>query len=211
MIINKNVIEILRQEGFHPDELLTQYYILYKLYHKEYDDLACLDDSLNSKRMIIQYYSLMGKGFLTENEDKSKFILTDIGASLVEKISEFIKEDKQEQPSSDNDFDTWFDSWMELWPSGVKTGGKLVKSDKKTCYTKMKKFLKDNKYSLDTILNVTQNYISEFEKNNYNFMKSATYFIDKKGEGSELAARCQDYSEDSKVEEYETFNQGGLI
>lgn len=89
----------------------------------------------------------------------------------------------------------WIKEWLELFPVGVKTGGKLVRSDSSGCDSKMNKFIKLHPAYSDKelILNVTREYIAEFEDNDYMYMKAATYFIDKKGEGSELAARCEEY------------------
>lgn len=88
----------------------------------------------------------------------------------------------------------WIDEWLNIFPKGVKTGGKLVRSDAKICKSKMESFIKNypqfNDKSL--ILNVTERYVKEFEQNDYMYMKAASYFIDKKGEGSELAARCEE-------------------
>lgn len=90
---------------------------------------------------------------------------------------------------------TWIDEWVELFPAGVRTGGKLVKSDRKGCENKMNKFMKSYPAyrDKDLIFNVTREYVAEFAENDYMFMKSAIYFIDKLHEGSELAGRCEEY------------------
>lgn len=88
----------------------------------------------------------------------------------------------------------WVDEWLNIFPKGVRTGGKLVRSDAKTCKSKMLTFLKNYPQfnDKDLIFNVTKRYVQEFAENDYMYMKAASYFIDKKGEGSELAARCEE-------------------
>jgi hypothetical protein len=90
----------------------------------------------------------------------------------------------------------WIDEWLELFPKGVKSGGKLLRSDRVGCLKKMQKFLQDNKkYSKDIIMNATKNYIEERREEDFNYTKCATYFINKEGQGSELAARCENLEE----------------
>ena len=104
----------------------------------------------------------------------------------------------------------WIDEWLELFPSGVKSGGKLIRSDKAACLKKMEAFVKINKYSKDLIMSATKDYLDDKERDNYMYTKCATYLIDKKGEGSELAALCEQYKP-RKKEAIPYFNNNGLI
>jgi hypothetical protein len=211
--LNREVIEILKKEGFHSDTLLTQYFILHSLYNGDTLSLNMLDDNMSSKRMILQYYDLLRRGFVEEGADRKSFSLTKEGADFIGKIQEFFEEPAIQTTVSELPLEDWFDEWMELWPKGVKTGGKLIRSDKKDCLDKMKKFIKKYNHSSETIISVTKEYLDEFSRQNYQYIKSATYFIDKRGEGSELAARCQEYKEGSSEEQIsiENYNSGGLI
>lgn len=100
----------------------------------------------------------------------------------------------------------WIDNWLNLFPKGIKSGGKLVRSDRAGCIKKMQKFLKENKYPPSLILEATEEYIREFEQRNFMYMLCATYFIDRQGVGSELAARCADMINTDKTEIVEQEN-----
>lgn len=96
----------------------------------------------------------------------------------------------------------WLDAWVELFPKGVKSGGKLLRSDRKICLEKMKKFLKDYDFPKEVIMGATKDYLSERAEEDYMYTKCATYLIDKKGEGSELAALCSNYEPNKKSKYY---------
>lgn len=191
--INREVIEILKQEGFYPDTLLTQYFILTSLFKGDTLTLNLLDDSFSSKRFILQYYELVRKELLKESADRSEFILTDKGRLFVEKLSEFLEDKKTEE------FDNWFERWYNLFPKGIKSGGKLLRSDKAGCAKKMEKFIKDHNFSPSLILRATEDYLNERAAENYKFCKTATYLIDKRGEGSELAALCENFDDKKEI------------
>lgn len=199
--ITKELVEHLNQEGFYSDTMLTQYFLLLSLYNKDSSIVEMLDDSFKAKRLAHQYYELLKKE-LVEKID-SEFTLTQKGKSLVEKFTGV------PTVQTKISFAEWFNRWMDLWPKGVKTGGKLVRSDKEDCLKKMKAFIAKYKYPHKVIMTVTRQYIEDFEKQDYQFIKSATYFIDKRGEGSELAARCQDYKD--KPEEPKTVYTTDLV
>ncbi|GEM_PF-2998307 len=203
--VNEKLIKALKEEGFSSDLMLTQYFILRCLYFNHRSLLFLVDDSDKSKRLIIQYYELMRKGLVVESEDSNKFafVLTDKGKKLVENIECL---NKPKATSADE----WIDQWLDLFPKGVKSGGKLLRSDKKSCLTKMNKFLKEYSFSQDEIMDATKAYLDEREKDDWKYCKCATYFISKLGEGSSLAEWCETTKDEPK-EEFTFINNGGLI
>lgn len=93
----------------------------------------------------------------------------------------------------------FIESYINLFPKGVRTGGKLVRSDKKGTEKKMKSFLKDYKYSQEDILKATELYVSKFKtKGDYTGMCSAVYLINKQDRGSVLAEECENYLENKE-------------
>jgi len=89
-------------------------------------------------------------------------------------------------------------SWIQLFPKGIKTGGYPVKSSfNDALVNKMLNFLESYDYTEEEIIYATKKYISEKEKEGYQAMKLAKYFIEKQGEGSMLADYCQ-YVQDNK-------------
>jgi hypothetical protein len=91
-------------------------------------------------------------------------------------------------------FEDFVDNWLGLWPEGVISGGKYLKSSKKDIAAKLKKFIKDYpEFTTDTIFNATGEYLAAKETQDWAYTRCATYFIHKKGEGSDLAACCSAY------------------
>ena len=88
------------------------------------------------------------------------------------------------------DVEQWIDEWLNIFPVGVKSGSKLVRSDKNMCLKKMVDVVMSSPYYKETILEATKQYVESFRKDNYMYMKCATYFISKDREGSELIAMC---------------------
>lgn len=123
-----------------------------------------------------------------ESEPLSGFVLTDRGKELVEKIEQIWEdnETKEEIPIQE---------WLSIFPKGVKTGGKLIRSDPKGCLAKMKTFIKKYKYSWNEIMRATESYLEDRAKEDYQYTRAAIYFIEKAGQGSTLAEWCEKIKE----------------
>lgn len=102
------------------------------------------------------------------------------------------------------DVKDWIDHWVNLFPIGVKSGGKLVRSDRRMCFKKMSLFVTLYDYDLDTIFKATESYLEDRAEDDFAYTKCAVYFIDKKDEGSSLAEWCEkvlhDQTEISEVD-----------
>lgn len=208
--INKKIIERLREEEFYPDTLASVYFIMVALHNGQFDLLDSLDDYNRSRRAIVLYYDLADKGFWQEDpESVLHFKETEKGRLFVQDLLA-LAEDK----AYSEDVKDWIDEWLDLFPKGVRSGGKLIRSDKKTCLSKMEKFIKEYKYSKDVILNATLMYLSEREREDYQYTKCATYFISKQHEGSELASWCDQVQEAVNKNQsiiLSHYSDGGLI
>jgi hypothetical protein len=91
----------------------------------------------------------------------------------------------------DENVENWITDWYELWPTGIKSGGYYLKTDKKGSLRKMKNFLVNNpEYTRDLIMKATQNYLLEQSIKGYSYTKLAPYFIIKDGI-SVLAGECE--------------------
>lgn len=90
----------------------------------------------------------------------------------------------------------WIDEWLGIFPKGVKTSGKPVRSDREGCLKKMENFVRKYPYSKDLIMKVTKKYIED-KLNSNSYIKCATYFIHHKEDGSDLAALCENYEENT--------------
>lgn len=123
-------------------------------------------------------------GFLKKeeviDEAEIKYNLTGKGLNIFEKT---------------NDFTTFVEEYRALFPKGVKSGNETpIRGDKNGVIKKMTWFLMNYpEYSRETILGATKQYIQKMERNGYQYMTQADYFIQKTG-GSKLAALCEEYS-----------------
>lgn len=86
----------------------------------------------------------------------------------------------------------WIDYWLELWPENIRNnGGKTLKSDRNQTLTRMLKFIKNTKFSKEIIFKATENYLKAKARDGYQYSRAAIYFIEKRGEESELLNECK--------------------
>jgi len=91
---------------------------------------------------------------------------------------------------------TWIQEYRNLFPKGLNSLGYPYKGDKNGCIDKMATFILNNpEYTKDLILKVTNFYIDEKKKDNFDYMKQAHYFIEK-DRVSSLAAYCEQFGEE---------------
>jgi len=78
-----------------------------------------------------------------------------------------------------------------VWPAGVKSGGLYVRSGITTIQNKLRVFFKRYPhYTDDEVLAAAQRYVDESRRDNYQYMKTAEYFI-LKNDGSTLETYCE--------------------
>lgn len=80
---------------------------------------------------------------------------------------------------------------INLFPIGVKSGGYPVRASVNDVTDKLKKFLKNNKYTHEEILKATERYVNRKKLENYSFMQRIIYFIEK-DKFSSLASEIED-------------------
>lgn len=145
------------------------YCLLYYLYY----NLSC-KISPDSKK---QLYKL---GFIDEMGNisaKGKQLFTDPDSITKEKELE-IKE--------------LLNKMVDMFPKGVMSGNKAVRSTVNLeLITRMKKFKKEYSFTDEIILQATKRYVDECKKNGYSYMRQFKYFLNKQGQGSDLADMCQ--------------------
>jgi len=82
--------------------------------------------------------------------------------------------------------------YRNLFPTGVRSGGYLVRATAESCEKKLKAFLrKYSDYDEAIILKATEKYIQRKSRESYMHMKLAPYFIEKDGI-SMLASECEE-------------------
>lgn len=135
----------------------------------------------------------MKKEFTLSNlEELAKYILDKMHAGTLTSydsskiVTEFLK-----GKAKTDDSIMWIDDWLNLWPNIKNGGGKNLRSSKSECIKRMNSFVKSTGFDQKVIFKATKKYLLSKEKDDYQFARAAMYFIDKKGEGSELLTECE--------------------
>jgi hypothetical protein len=117
---------------------------------------------------------------ITDNQLK---ILEDLGFIKLTVDGPIIKplfQQKFKSHLSYLEVESWIEDWRNLFPSKVEISGRPVKGSKQGCLKKMKVYLKNNpSVSKEEIFEATRIYIWKKKREDYNFMTSADYFIEK--------------------------------
>ncbi len=93
----------------------------------------------------------------------------------------------------------WIEEWRKLFPAGLNTIGRSYRGDKQACLKKMRRFIKEYKYSKEIIMKATKKALVISELENYAYFPQAHWFIDKNRQ-SLLSQYCEqlDDIEDTK-------------
>lgn len=91
-----------------------------------------------------------------------------------------------------DDLSEFSEKYRILFPLGVRSGGRMVRSDPKGCLKKLKAFFIDfPNITKEDVIDATKAYIDLKRKSNYSMMVCADFFISKEG-SSQLFAYCED-------------------
>jgi len=185
---NKKIIEKIKSYNFQVDQLGSILFILFALYENKIELLDEFDDSNKQKRALFLYKELQLRELVKQSDNKTLFILTQKGTELIESIKNSTGEATTEKIAvlgveqlkdeiQKDEVDGWIDEWLDIFPRGIRTGGKLIRSDREGCLNKMRKFLVDYKYDKDTIMKATRAYIDAKAQEGYMYTRCAVYFI----------------------------------
>lgn len=201
--INSNILEKLKAHDVSLDYAGTIIIILLCLYEQNYKLLDQIDDENKSKRILLLYRYLYRRDLIEEvKDDDFHYDITEKGISLVKYILSFSDEEMEvkkeclnEVLEIEDDVENWIDEYINLFPS-QKFNGRSLRTNRQDCLYRMKWFLKEFKFTKQTILLATRKYIEDETRKNYNFLytRNSTYFICK-GRGpsqriSDLATEC---------------------
>lgn len=203
---NTEIVKKLKALKFQVDQLGSVLFILFCLYENNLELLDEFDDYNKQKRAVLLYKDIESRGLILQETKPDKgdtlFSLTKEGTELVEYIKSHFTSitseriavsgvDAIKEPDP-QDVDTWIDEWIDIFPRGVKSGGRLLRSDLPSCLRKMKIFLREYKYSKETIMQATRNYINSKAKDAFAFTRCAVYFIYRVEGGSRGSDRTSD-------------------
>lgn len=197
--VTPETIKVLRREGFYPDEMLSIYFVMKGLFLNEIESLDNFDDFNSSKRAVILYQKLFKLGFIEKDKEGSQvfFKLTEKGGVLLDELEpkkepseEEVKKEAVKKPKIVLD---WIEEWVSLFPERNHNG--ILRSEPEDCLPRMVAFIKKYKYTKEVIIAATKAYITKESYKNYEYTKRAMFFIDKRSEGSLLAAWCKSVAE----------------
>jgi hypothetical protein len=130
------------------------------------------------------------KPFITDGK------LNDKAIRLIEKIDTFfgsLKKNFKIQTVLGDNSDETLEAYLNIFPTQKLPNGKYARGNKKNIQENFMWFFMEYNYDWDTILKATEKYVQEYQRQNYQYMRTAMYFIKKVIDGtsvSELANYC---------------------
>jgi hypothetical protein len=157
--------------------------------------LHCIKENLIPSSFVnkeLELVKLKTNGWL--NDDLS---LTSKSLIFMGEINGFFKKSKK-KTSKDlmgGDFIDKIKEYVQIFPNKKLSSGKYARVDAKNLETAFRWFFENYDYEWDIILKATERYVDEYSIRNYEYMRTAQYFIRKqnidKSFESELATYCQ--------------------
>jgi len=181
MELNIEYLLKAKEEGLSTDDYIN----LLLIYNKEYDKVYLqLDNSIHAKFLQQEgWIKILGES------------LEDI--VIRERFINFIP---QNSTTKAKEVRIWFNEWFDLFQEGQKSGsGMYIRSDKIDALEKMVRFITKYKYSKETIIEATKEYLRKQRLDGFKFCSTANYLIFKQGRGSLLAAECENYNKQIEI------------
>jgi hypothetical protein len=122
--------------------------------------------------------------------------LTTKSIIFMEEINSFFKRTKKKtsQLLLGQDFIDKIQEYVEIFPNRKLSSGKYARVNAKNLEVSFRWFFENFNYDWPTILSATEKYVDEYSVRNYEFMRTAQYFIRKqnidKSFESDLATYC---------------------
>ena len=131
---------------------------------------------------------------------------------LIDEINGFFKKGKK-KTSRDlmgNDFYQKIQEYVEIFPNKKLSSGKYARVNPKNLESTFRWFFETYDYTWETIIAATERYVDEYSLKNYEFMRTAQYFVRKqnidKTFDSDLATYCEllksGYDEDNNYDAF---------
>lgn len=171
---------------------VEEYFFTYMIFDGERYKL-----SVYIKNVDLDYISLAKKLISKNYLEFSKYDndSIDYGVNNLQVTQEFL--DLIHAKNDSTGVESWIDEWYAMWPSGIKSGGYYLKTDKKGVLKKMKNFvLSYPDFDKEIIMKATENYLLDQSLGGFMFTKLAPYFIHKDGM-SVLAGECENLEDES--------------
>jgi hypothetical protein len=162
------------------------------------------DKSVNSSLEITR---LKANDWLSEDLD-----LTNKSIIFMVEIDGYFKKSKKKTSKAlmGDSFMQNIEAYVSLFPNKKLSSGKYARVPAKNLENSFRWFFETYDYDWETIFLATQKYISEYESKNYEYMRTAQYFIRKqnldKSWDSDLATYCE-FLKDSPDDDVDTFSE----
>jgi len=157
--------------------------------------LHCIKDKIVPNNFVntgIESRRLQNNGWL--NEDLQ---LTNKSIIFIEEINSFFRKSKSTTSKNlmGDEFLIKIQEYIEIFPNKKLSSGKYARVNIKSLEVPFRWFFETYNYSWDTILVATEKYVTEYSLKNYEFMRTAQYFIRKQESDknfiSDLATYCE--------------------
>ena len=177
----------------------NMFYVLYCMHTNVVPDKS-VNSSLEIKRLISGNY-------LNESLELS-------GNSLkfMVEIEGYFKKSKKKTSKvlMGDGFMQNIEAYVSLFPNKKLSSGKYARVPAKNLDNAFRWFFETYDYTWETIFLATQKYVSEYESKNYEYMRTAQYFLRKqsvdKSWDSDLATYCE-FLNDGSEDETDTFGE----
>jgi len=156
--------------------------------------LHCIKDKIVPQKFInkeLQVEKLKRDNWLNEN-----LTLTPKSIIFIEELNGFFKKSKKKtsQILLGQDFIDKIQEYVEIFPNRKLSSGKYARVHAKNLEVSFRWFFENYDYEWQAILSATEKYVDEYSIRNYEYMRTAQYFIRKqsidKSFESDLATYC---------------------
>lgn len=171
--------------------------------------LDCIKESITPHSSVnkeLECKRLQSSEWLTEDLQ-----LTDKSIIFTTEIDGYFKKSKK-KTSKDllgHNFMQNIEAYVSIFPNKKLSSGKYARVPAKNLENAFRWFFETYSYSWETIFLATQKYVSEYESKNYDYMRTAQYFLRKqnvdKSWDSDLATYCE-FLKDNPEDEVDTFS-----
>ncbi len=183
-------LEALQSLGFSSEVLVTVAFVMTSLYKENLEVLDFLDANNTHKPMMLLYEQMEYAGIIVKSEKASIYVLSKSGLEILNLLSK----------EKSNDID-WIQDWLALFPV-KKPDGTYLKANEKDVKARMKAFIAEYGYSKEIIFEATKLYLAKESEKDFNFCRTALYFIfknessSKSGRISDLASWCNNLEQE---------------
>ena len=161
----------------------NQFYLLY-----------CIRENVQSIGLNLhqELRALLNDGFIHQAE---KITITEKGYLLLSEVESYFKVQKKKTSTAilGPDFTEKLLQYNELFPEIKLPSGKLARAAERNLETNFKWFFENYKYSWEIVLKATAAYVDEYERRNWNFMRTSMYFIKKQEKDHSITSDLADY------------------